>query len=50
MLARKHTRADDWIALLAAIACHSWILANQLAGYALLNLLDDPAILALSFC
>lgn len=27
-----------------------WIVANRFAGYALLNLLDDPAILALAFC
>ncbi len=32
------------------LTLHAWALANRLAGYALLNLLDDPAILALAFC
>ena len=27
-----------------------WFIANRVAGYALLNLLDDPAILAMGFC
>lgn len=29
---------------------HAWGAANRLAGYALINLLDDPAILAIAFC
>jgi hypothetical protein len=35
---------------LARISVHAWIAANRLAGYALINLLDDPAILAMAFC
>jgi hypothetical protein len=27
-----------------------WQRANLLAGYCLLNLLDDPALLAMAFC
>jgi hypothetical protein len=27
-----------------------WIAANRFAAYALLNLIDDPAILAFAFC
>jgi len=27
-----------------------WFSANRLAAYALLNLIDDPAILAFAFC
>jgi hypothetical protein len=27
-----------------------WIVANRLAAYALVNLIDDPAILAIAFC
>jgi hypothetical protein len=27
-----------------------WMFANRLAAYALLNLIDDPAILAMAFC
>jgi len=27
-----------------------WIVANRLGAYALVNLLDDPAILAMAFC
>jgi hypothetical protein len=39
--------------MLEAIADFStqvWIIANRLAAYALLNLIDDPAILAMAFC
>jgi len=28
----------------------AWCVLNRLAGYALLNLIDDPAILAMAFC
>lgn len=28
----------------------TWSVANRLAAYALLNLLDDPALLAMAFC
>lgn len=31
-------------------ALRFWWLTNRLAAYCLLNLLDDPAILALAFC
>jgi hypothetical protein len=27
-----------------------WLSANRVAGYVLVNLLDDPALLALAFC
>lgn len=39
--------------MLEAIARFSvqvWIAANRFAGYALLNLIEDPAILAFAFC
>lgn len=31
-------------------AAHWWFLVNRVAAYCLLNLLDDPAWLALAFC
>jgi hypothetical protein len=34
----------------AKYSVHAWIAANRLAGYALLNLIDNPAILATAFC
>jgi len=37
-------------ALLYEISLNLWFSANRFAGYALLNLLDDPAILAMAFC
>ena len=27
-----------------------WFVANRIGAYAMLNLLDDPAILAMAFC
>jgi hypothetical protein len=36
--------------LVARYAIHAWVAANRMAGYALLNLIDDPAILAMGFC
>ena len=39
--------------MLEAIADFSmqvWSFANRLAAYALLNLIDDPALLAMAFC
>jgi hypothetical protein len=35
---------------LSKFATQAWFAAHRLAGYALLNLLDDPAILAMAFC
>jgi hypothetical protein len=35
---------------LTRLATQAWFAAHRLAGYALLNLLDDPAILAMAFC
>lgn len=35
---------------LTRLVTQAWIAAHRLAGYALLNLLDDPAILAMAFC
>lgn len=35
---------------LTSLASQAWLSANRIAGYALLNLLDDPAILAMAFC
>jgi len=35
---------------LTQISTQFWFWANRFAGYALLNLLDDPAILAMAFC
>jgi hypothetical protein len=34
----------------ARFSIQVWIAANRFAGYALLNLVDDPAILAFAFC
>jgi len=39
--------------MLSAFAKYSvlvWFAANRFAAYALLNLIDDPAILAFAFC
>jgi hypothetical protein len=36
--------------LISEAASQLWLLAHRLAGYALVNLLDDPAILAMAFC
>jgi len=36
--------------LISQISTQLWFSAHRLAGYALLNLLDDPAILAMAFC
>lgn len=35
---------------LTSLVSLAWLSANRIAGYALLNLLDDPAILAMAFC
>lgn len=35
---------------LTELAIELWFIANRVAGYAMLNLLDDPAILAMAFC
>jgi uncharacterized protein YfiM (DUF2279 family) len=32
------------------ICAEAWIKAHRVAGWALLNLIDDPAILAMGFC
>ena len=32
------------------ICVQAWIRVHRMAGYALLNLIDDPAILAMGFC
>lgn len=32
------------------ITVRLWFAANRLVGYAMLNLLDDPAIMAMAFC
>ena len=34
----------------AEVFSNLWLAGHRLAGYALLNLLDDPAMLALAFC
>jgi hypothetical protein len=34
----------------ARLSVQAWIAANRFAGYALLNLVEDPAILAFAFC
>jgi len=34
----------------AEFSAQVWIVANRLAAYALLNLIDDPALLAMVFC
>lgn len=36
--------------LIAEISTQLWLSANRIAGYALLNLVDDPAILSMAFC
>lgn len=38
-----YVNTSDWITRL-------WFEMNRLAGYALLNLLDDPALIAMAFC
>ncbi|WP_153132093.1 hypothetical protein [Dechloromonas hortensis] len=35
---------------LASLSEQVWFVGNRLAAYALLNLLDDPALLAIAFC
>lgn len=35
---------------MSSLSTERWLAAHRLAGYALINLLDDPAILALAFC
>jgi hypothetical protein len=35
---------------IAEFSVQVWIAANRLAGYALLNMVEDPAILAFAFC
>lgn len=37
-------------ASLLRLSTQVWCVLNRLAGYALLNLIDDPAILAMAFC
>jgi hypothetical protein len=32
------------------LSTQPWVVLNRFCAYALLNLLDDPAILALGFC
>jgi hypothetical protein len=32
------------------LGVHLWLAANRIASYAMLNLVDDPAILAMAFC
>lgn len=36
--------------LLLRLAPQAWFNVHRLAGYVLLNLVDDPAILAMAFC
>ena len=35
---------------ISRFSVQAWIAANRFAGYALLNLIEDPAILAFAFC
>lgn len=35
---------------LTSLSEQVWFVGNRLAAYALLNLLDDPALLAIAFC
>jgi hypothetical protein len=35
---------------IAKLSIQVWIAANRFSAYALLNLLDDPAMLAFAFC
>lgn len=35
---------------LASLSEQAWFVGNRLAAYALLNLLDDPTLLAFAFC
>ncbi len=37
---------DLWL----EVSSYFWLSANRGAGYALVNMLDDPAVLALAFC
>jgi len=36
--------------VISKISALAWIATNRFAAYALLNLIDDPAILAFAFC
>lgn len=36
--------------MLDNLPLQAWTWANRMAAYALLNLIDDPAILAMAFC
>lgn len=36
--------------LISRFSLHAWIMANRMATYVQLNLIDDPAILAMGFC
>jgi hypothetical protein len=32
------------------LGLHLWFAANRIGAYAMLNILDDPAMLAFAFC
>ncbi len=36
--------------IVVRLATQAWITANRTAAYAMQNLIDDPAILAMGFC
>ncbi|WP_169795445.1 hypothetical protein [Dechloromonas denitrificans] len=44
------TIAPPLFSRLASFSEQAWLVGNRLAAYALLNLLDDPALLAFAFC
>lgn len=44
------TIAPPLFSKLASLSEQAWFAGNRLAAYALLNLLDDPALLAFAFC
>ena len=50
LIRRQPGEADPVAGSLQQLSEFAWSAINRLAAYALLNLLDDPAMLALAFC
>jgi hypothetical protein len=46
---REHQK-NLMLEFFSSLSTQAWFKANRIAGYALLNLIDDPAILAMAFC
>lgn len=50
LIRRQPGEGDPVAGNLQQLSEFAWSAINRLAAYALLNLLDDPAMLALAFC